>query len=147
MKKAPEKRVEKLDVPGNEAEAAGKEQPFTINDCEEFQYMIQAETTPNKLKTFVIRDTLEDCLTIDDASKVSVINDTDLDVTGLFDIAVEGQTITCSAKPESLAQESFTDNQVYTFALRCHRKTESDFNSAEYLQQDGCTLLILTVRP
>ena len=104
--------------------------------------MIQAETTPNKLKTFVIRDTLEDCLTIDDASKVSVINDTGLEVTGLFDIAVEGQTITCSAKPESLAQESFTDNQVYTFALRVHRKTESDFNSAEYLQQDGCTLLI-----
>lgn len=55
---------------------------------------------------------------------------------------MEGQTITCSAKPESLAQESFTDNQVYTFALRVHRKTESDFNSAEYLQQDGCTLLI-----
>ena len=26
--------------------------------------------------------------------------------------------------------------------MRVHRKTESDFNSAEYLQQDGCTLLI-----
>lgn len=142
MKKAPEKRVGEAGCTWDQAEAAGKEQPFTINDCEEFQYMIQAETTPNKLKTFVIRDTLEDCLTIDDASKVSVINDTGLDVTGLFDIAVEGQTITCSAKPESLAQESFTDNQVYTFALRVHRKTESDFNSAEYLQQDGCTLLI-----
>ena len=67
MKKAPEKRVGKAGCTWDQAEAAGKEQPFTINDCEEFQYMIQAETTPNKLKTFVIRDTLEDCLTIDDA--------------------------------------------------------------------------------
>ena len=37
--------------------------------------MIRAEVTPNRLKSFVVQDILEDCLTIEDASKVSIVND------------------------------------------------------------------------
>ncbi len=142
MKKAPEKRVGAVDCTWEEAIAATKEQPFVIVDSEEFQYMIQAETTPNKLRKFVIQDTLEDCLTLEDISKVSVVNDTGQDVTGQFDISVEGQVITCSAKAEYMEQESFTDNETYTFIFKVHRKPETDFSAAEYLTEDGCTLLI-----
>ena len=109
MKKAPEKRVGEVGCTWDQATAAPKEQPFVMKTEKEFQYMIQAETTPNRLKSFVISDVLENCLTMDDASKVSVINSLGQDVTEQFDVAMEGQTVICSAKADSLKEEAFTE--------------------------------------
>ena len=102
MKKAPEKRVGEANCTWEQAAAASKEKPFGIRQGQEFQYMIRAEVTPNRLKSFVVQDILEDCLTIEDASKVSIVNDAGQTVTDWFDVAVEGQKVTCRAKAESL---------------------------------------------
>ena len=75
-----------------------KRKTFGIRQGQEFQYMIRAEVTPNRLKSFVVQDILEDCLTIEDASKVSIVNDVGQTVTDWFDVAVEGQKVTCRAK-------------------------------------------------
>ncbi len=83
-----------------------------------------AEVTPNRLKSFVVQDILEDCLTIEDASKVSIVNDAGQTVTDWFDVAVEGQKVTCRAKAESLQDEAFTDNQTYTFTLKVRQRPE-----------------------
>ena len=48
MKKAPEKRVGEVGCTWDQATAAPKEQPFVMKTEKEFQYMIQAETTPNR---------------------------------------------------------------------------------------------------
>ncbi len=142
MKKAPEKRVGESGCTWDQASAATKDAPFMIRQGKEFQYMIRAEITPNKLKSFVVQDVLEDCISIEDASKVSVTNDIGQTVTDLFDIAVEGQKVTCSAKTESLQDENFTDNQTYTFTLKVQRKPESEINISKYLAQDGYTILV-----
>ena len=142
MKKAPEKRVGEAGCTWEQAAAATKDQPFVIRQGKDFQYMIQAEVTPNKLKSFVVQDVLEDCLVIEDASKVNVKNDTGQTVTDLFDISVNGQTVTCSAKQESLQDETFTDNQTYTFILKVRQRPESEINISKYLAQDGYTILI-----
>ena len=142
MKKAPEKRVGEVGCTWDQATAAPKEQPFVMKTEKEFQYMIQAETTPNRLKSFVISDVLENCLTMDDASKVSVINSLGQDVTEQFDVAMEGQTVICSAKADILKEEAFTDNQTYTFILKVHRKPEGQFDISKYLAEDGYTLLV-----
>ena len=142
MKKAPEKRVGESNCSWEQASVATKDQPFTVRQGQEFQYMIQAEVTPNKLKSFVVEDVLEDCLSIEDTSKVSITNDIGQVVTDQFDINIEGQKITCSAKPESLQEETFTDNQNYTFTLKVRRKPESEINISKYLAEDGYTILI-----
>lgn len=142
MKKAPEKRVGAVGCTWEEAVLASKEEPFEMKECEEFQYMIRAEVTPNKLKSFVIQDVLEDCLKMEDISKVSISNDVGQDVTSQFQIALEGQTVTCSAKEESLSEESFTDNQIYTFAFTVHRRPESEMGISKYLTEDGYTILV-----
>lgn len=140
MKKAPEKRVGTAGCTWEEAAVAGKGQPFGIRDCEEFQYMIQTEVTPNQLNYFKVQDTLENCLTIDDVSKVTVKNETGQYVTEQFDIKIEGQTVTCSAKQEYLEQEEFTDNRVYTIAFLVHRKQDAEIGP--YLDADGYTILV-----
>lgn len=142
MKKAPGKRVGEAGCTWEEASAATKEQPFTIRQDKEFQYMIRTEVTPNKLSSFVVQDVLEDCLAIDDVSKISVKNDAGQTVTDQFDIAVEGQKVTCSAKPESLQDETFTDNQTYTFILRVHQRPESEIDISKYIAEDGYSILV-----
>ena len=92
------------------------------------------------MNAFVVQDTLKDCLAIDGTSKVIVKNDLGEEVTGQFDIFIEGQTVTCSAKEEYLKEESFTDNQVYTFFLRVHRKEGADVS--DFLDPDGYTFRI-----
>ena len=142
MKKAPEKRVGETDSTWEQAVAATKDQPFAVRHGKEFQYLIQAEVTPNKLRSFVVQDTLEECLRIEDASKVSITNDVGQDVTDQFDISVDGQKITCSAKTESLQDEAFTDNQTYTFILKVQLRPESEMNVSKYIADDGYTILI-----
>lgn len=142
MKKAPEKRVGETDSTWEQAVAATKDQPFAVRQGKEFQYLIQAEVTPNKLRSFVVQDTLEECLRIEDASKVSITNDVGQDVTDQFDISVDGQKITCSAKTESLQDEAFTDNQTYTFILKVQLRPESEMNVSKYIADDGYTILI-----
>lgn len=142
MKKAPEKRVGATGCTWEEAVLASEEEPFVMKECEEFQYMIRAEVTPNKLKSFAIQDVLEDCLKMEDVSKVSISNDAGQDVTDQFQITLEGQTVTCSAKEESLAEESFTDNQTYTFVLTVHRRPETEMEISKYLTEDGYTILV-----
>lgn len=61
--------------------ASSKEEPFLINDFDEFQYMVQTEVTPNQFNKFVVEDVLEDCLTIQDESKVLILDDTGQNVT------------------------------------------------------------------
>ena len=142
MKKAPEKRVGETGSTWEQAVAATKDQPFAVRQGKEFQYLIQAEVTPNKLRSFVVQDTLEECLRIEDASKVSITNDVGQDVTDQFDISVDGQKITCSAKTESLQDEAFTDNQTYTFILKVQLRPESEINVSKYIADDGYTILI-----
>lgn len=140
MKKAPEKRVGTAGCSWEDAVAAEKGQPFGIKDCEEFQYMIQTEVTPNQLNSFMVQDTLENCLAIDDVSKVIVKNEAGQYVTEQFDIRIEGQTVTCSAKQEYLVQEEFTDNKIYTFSLLVHRKQDAQIGP--YLDTDGYSILV-----
>lgn len=104
--------------------------------------MIRAEVTPNRLKSFVVQDILEDCLVIEDASKVSIVNDAGQTVTDWFDVAVEGQKVTCRAKAESLQDEAFTDNQTYTFTLKVRQRPESEINISKYLAEDGYSILV-----
>lgn len=142
MKKAPEKRVGEANCTWEQAAAASKEKPFGIRQGQEFQYMIRAEVTPNRLKSFVVQDILEDCLTIEDTSKVSIVNDAGQTVTDWFDVAVEGQKVTCRAKAESLQDEAFTDNQTYTFTLKVRQRPESEINISKYLAEDGYSILV-----
>ena len=142
MKKAPEKRVGEANCTWEQAAATSKEKPFGIRQGQEFQYMIRAEVTPNRLKSFVVQDILEDCLTIEDASKVSIVNDAGQTVTDWFDVAVEGQKVTCRAKAESLQDEAFTDNQTYTFTLKVRQRPESEINISKYLAEDGYSILV-----
>ena len=104
--------------------------------------MIQTEVTPNRLKSFVVEDTLEDCLVIDDVSKISVTNDVGQNVTEQFQISTEGQHIVCNARQEYLQDEAFTDNQIYTFTLRVHRRPETEIDASRYLTEDGYTIFV-----
>lgn len=140
MDKAPEKRVGALGCTWEQGAASGKEEPFLINDFDEFQYMVQTEVTPNQFTKFVVEDVLEDCLTIQDASKVLILDDTGQNVTERFDIAVQGQKITCSGKQEAMAQESFSNNQNYTFIFTVHRKPDADVS--HYAGPDGYSILV-----
>lgn len=142
MKKAPEKRVGKTGCTWEEASEATKEQPFTVTQDEEFQYMIRTETTPNKFSSYVVQDVLEDCLTVDGASKISITNEAGQTVTDKFDISIDGQKVTCSAKTESLQDETFTDNQTYTFILKVHRRPESETDISKYAAEDGCSIIV-----
>ena len=142
MKKEPEKRVGQAGCTWEEAVSASREEPFIMKECDEFQYMIRAEVTPNRLRSFVVEDVLEDCLTIDDVSKISVTNDVGQNVTDQFQIAIEGQKVVCSAAPGSLEDEAFTDNQAYTFTLRVHRRPESEIDVSRYLAEDGYSILV-----
>lgn len=142
MKKQPEKRVGETGCTWEEASTATKEQPFEMKECDEFQYMIQTEVTPNRLKSFVVEDTLEDCLVIDDVSKISVTNDVGQNVTEQFQISTEGQHIVCNARQEYLQDEAFTDNQIYTFTLRVHRRPETEIDASRYLTEDGYTIFV-----
>lgn len=137
MKKEPEKRVGPAGCTWEEASAAARDNPFPIQEYEEFQYMIQTELTPNHFSSFVVQDTLKDCLAIDGTSKVIVKNDAGDEVTGQFDVRVDGQTVTCSAKESYLAKEEFTNNQTYTFILKVHRKEGADVS--DFLEEDGYT--------
>ena len=142
MKKVPEKRVGEANCTWDKGSTASKEQPFVIRQGQEFQYMIQAEVTPNKLRSFVIQDIIEDCLVIEDSSKVSVVNDTGQTVTDQFDVSVEGQKVTCSAKTESLRDENFTDNQTYTVTLKVRQRPESEISISKYLAEDGYSIIV-----
>ena len=140
MDKAPEKRVGALGCTWEQGVASGKEEPFLINDFDEFQYMVQTEVTPNQFNKFVVEDVLEDCLTIQDESKVLILDDTGQNVTERFDIAVQGQKITCNGKQEAMAQESFSNNQNYTFIFTVHRKPDADVS--HYAAPDGYSILV-----
>lgn len=140
IRKEPEKRVGPIGASFEEGTAAPKEQPYVIQEYEEFQYMVQAELTPNHLNAFVVQDTLKDCLAIDGTSKVVVKNELGDEVTGQFDIEIKGQTVTCSAKPEYLNKEEFTNNRVYTFFFRVHRKEGADVS--DYLLEDNYTFQV-----
>ena len=140
MDKAPEKRVGALGCTWEQGVASSKEEPFLINDFDEFQYMVQTEVTPNQFNKFVVEDVLEDCLTIQDESKVLILDDTGQNVTERFDIAVQGQKITCNGKQEAMAQESFSNNQNYTFVFTVHRKPDADVS--HYAAPDGYSILV-----
>ena len=140
MDKAPEKRVGALGCTWEQGVASSKEEPFLINDFDEFQYMVQTEVTPNQFNKFVVEDVLEDCLTIQDESKVLILDDTGQNVTERFDIAVQGQKITCNGKQEAMAQESFSNNQNYTFIFTVHRKPDADVS--HYAAPDGYSILV-----
>ena len=140
MDKAPEKRVGALGCTWEQGVASSKEEPFLINDFDEFQYMVQTEVTPNQFNKFVVEDVLEDCLTIQDESKVLILDDTGQNVTERFDIAVQGQKITCNGKQEAMSQESFSNNQNYTFIFTVHRKPDADVS--HYAAPDGYSILV-----
>lgn len=140
MNKAPEKRVGAAGCSWNEAVAAEKDTPFLIKDFDEFQYLVQAEVTPNQFTRISVEDTLEECLTIQDTSKVEIYDETGLDMREKFDIRIEGQKIICSGRENVLEQEAFSNNKTYTFIYKVHRKPEADVSA--YAAPEGYSILV-----
>lgn len=142
-----------VDKGGNWDDADIAENPdmaYEIDGYKEFDYLLLSTTNYGMdLEEYVISDTLENCLEIDDKNHVSV---TDMDgntVTGQFDIKVDGQTITCSAKSKYLASDEFKkEKQEYLVRLTVHRKKSEDVRTymKEWIdQEDGYTFYIPNV--
>lgn len=120
-----------------------------INGYEEFDYLVQAsvQTGYKDQTSYVVTDTLEDCLQIDDAAHVTIRDKNNRNVTGKFDITVNGQTITCSAKKEYLSDRDsdfYAEGQMFTIRIRAHRKKIHDVRNfmQSWLGEDGYTFYV-----
>ena len=117
-----------------------------INGYEEFDYLVRAvvQTAYKDQTSFVVTDTLEECLQIDDAAHVTIVDKDNKNVTGNFDVSVDGQTVTCSAKPEYLAERDsdfYAEGQNFIIRLRVHRKKVNDIRNfmQAWIDEDGYT--------
>lgn len=129
---------------GSAEPAESPDEAFTINDYEDFDYLLKANSPNSKVERYEITDTLEDCLAIDDAAHVQITDRSGKDVTGNFYVEVTGNTITCHAKPGYLIKPEFL-NQSFTVRYTAHRiKTEDvyDFMAPWIDETDGFTFYI-----
>lgn len=124
---------------------------YRINDYEQFDYLIKSKINgnPNSIKEYVIKDTLEECLDIDNESKVSVVDKNGNLVTSRFniDISEDGKgskTVTVAATDTALSYKEFYDAEYYMVRLVVHRKRTTDVRSSmkEWLGSDGFTFYI-----
>lgn len=124
---------------------------FRIHEYEAFDYLLKVplKVEGNELSEFRITDTMEECLDIDNTSKVKITDIEGEDVTGSFEIKIGEdntghKTITCQAAAAALKNESFWTNQEYTVRMTVHRKHTQDIKTSmkEWLDRDGCTFRI-----
>ena len=101
-----EKRVGEKGAGWDEAEAcADQEDAFRIQEYHAFDFLVRTDVDAkgNTMKQFCLTDTLEECLDIDDVTKVSITDKDDQIVDARFDIRITEdkvgkKTITASAK-------------------------------------------------
>lgn len=135
----------------NDADLAeNPDMAYEIDGYKEFDYLLLSTTNYGMdLEEYVISDTLENCLQIDDKNHVSITDKDGNTVTGQFDIKVDGQTITCSAKNKYLASDDFRkEGQEYLVRLTVHRKKSEDVRTymKEWIdQEDGYTFYVPNV--
>lgn len=127
----------------NASPAENKDMAYAIDGSREFDYLLLSTTNyAVGTKKYVITDTLEDCLFLEDRSKVSITDKDGNVVTDQFEIELSGQTVTCSAKDSYMKSESFqTEGQEYLVRLTVHRKQTDDLHSLveKWLDGDGYT--------
>ena len=124
--------------------AEDREEAYTIQDYEEFDYLVKANGPNSEVDKYEITDTLEACLAIDDAAHVTVTDNSGKNVTGNFDVNVAGNTVTCTAKESYLSKPEFL-NQSFTVRYTVHRiKTENvyDFMAPWIDGEDGYTFYV-----
>lgn len=147
---AMEKKVGEKGIDWDSANyAESQDMAYEINGYEEFDYLIQAavQTAYKDQTSFVVTDTLEECLQVDDAAHVTVTDKDNRNVTGKFDIAVNGQTVTCAAKTEYLEDrdsEFYSEGQHFTIRIRVHRKKVNDIRNfmQAWIGEDGYTFYV-----
>lgn len=145
-----EKRVGEKGVGWEEAyPAESPETAYEIEDYKEFDYLLNAavQTAVIDQTDYVVTDTLEDCLQIDDAAHVTVTDKDGKNVTGSFNVQVKGQTVTCSAKESYLSDRDgsfYTEGQKFLIRLRVHRKKMEDVRNSmqAWLDEDGYTFYV-----
>ena len=121
------------------------EDAYEIHDYEDYDYLLRANGPGVESEEYTITDTLEACLEIDDDSEVTITNKDGKNVTGYFDVAVNGNTLKCSATDEYLATDDFqADNQEFTVQFTAHRKKVMDVRTflAPWLEADGYTFYV-----
>lgn len=120
-----------------------KDLAYEINDYDDFDYIIKAGGPGAEVSQYEITDTLEACLTIDDDSEITVLDKDEKNVTGFFNITVNGNTIKISSTPEYLKDESFQEEgQEFTIRYTAHRRKDADVRTfmAPWIDQtDGYT--------
>lgn len=126
--------------------AESKEVAYEINDYDDYDYLLKAGGPDAPVERYEITDTLEACLAIDDDSEVTIVDKDEKNVTGFFDITVNGNTIKISATKEYLEDESFQEpGQEFTIRFTAHRRKDADVRTfmAPWIDQsDGYTFYV-----
>ena len=129
----------------NAEEASDKETAYEIHGYEEFDYLVKSAGPGVETEDYVITDSLEKCLEIEDASKITITDKDGRNVTGQFEIRVSGRTITCKAKTDYLASDSFkNEEQVFLLRYTVHRRKDADVRTfmAPWMDEDGFTFFV-----
>lgn len=116
----------KVGAPGctwEEAQVTSQEEPYGVEGYQSFDYLIRYSLSPMALTSFVLEDVLKEGFTVEGSHNVSIYEKNGKEVTGLFDITIaNGREIRCEAKKNAMEETTFSENQVYTFRFRVHRR-------------------------
>lgn len=99
-----------------------------------YDYVISQEITPNDIESFVVTDTLNDCL---DYQSASVVNEDGVNRTDWFQVTRDGQTVRFAAMDSSRQTTDFSNNHVYTFRIRVKVNLSKLHNLPEGVKQEG----------
>lgn len=137
---------QRVGAPGstwNEAVKTNEQKPYEFCEYETFEYMFRHKLSPNQLKEYEMRSTLDECLAVYGEEDVRVTDAFGENVTARFRIAIDEQTIICKAKENELEKNVFIDGGIYTFHIEVHRKRGAEIEAAHFQQRkDGFTFLI-----
>ena len=147
-----EKRVGAKGVSWELAETCENEETaYKIEEYNAFDYLV-GMTIKNDgadMEKFTFTDTLEECLDIDNASKVTISDAAGNIMDSQFNITVGedkkgAKTITIKAKQEALEDEDLWNNKQYIVRMTVHRKKTTDVADCmkEWLDSDGYTFHI-----
>ena len=132
-------------------ECDSEDMAYQIQGYNSYDYLIQAEVNSNgqKMKNFTITDTLEECIDIDNQSKVTITNKAGDVVDSNFDIKVSedtkgAKTVTVTATAEALANEKLWTSEAYTVRMNVHRKKTTDVATSmkKWMDEDGYTFYV-----
>lgn len=132
-------------------ESADADTAYRIHEYESYDYLIKSSLDygNSEVKTFRLQDTLEECIDIDNESKVSITDKDGNLVTSKFDIDIKEdnngkKTVTAAATAEALADAAFYNAQEYTMRMTVHRKRGMDITTGmkEWLAEDGFTFFV-----